>query len=136
MIHFYNTLIHSIFLLFSFYSFMYRFWFYSFLAIFYPVNSPVPSAALWGTFLIAAFKESSPVFVAASSNSIHYFLDRFLPNGKKFISFSILSCLWFSRITCHLYFLISKITLSPISNVLSFWLVNGIVTSSKSVLYK
>ena len=36
--------------------------------IFFPINPPVASAALWTTFLEVVFKASSPVFVSVSNN--------------------------------------------------------------------
>ena len=51
-------------------------------AILFPIDSPVPSAALWTTFLEVVFRASSPVLVAVSNKCLPYLLDRFLANEK------------------------------------------------------
>ena len=46
------------------------------------MNSPVPSATSWTTFLETVFRASSPAFVAVSKNCFLHLLDRFLANDK------------------------------------------------------
>ena len=58
---------------------------YNFLAILFPINSPVASAALWTNFLEAVFRGSGPVLVAAFNNCLWYLLDRFLTNDKNIL---------------------------------------------------
>ena len=47
-----------------------------------PINSPVASAVLWVTYLVAVFRTSSPVFVAVSNSCFLYLFDRFFANEK------------------------------------------------------
>ena len=53
-----------------------------FSAILLPINSPLPSAVLWTTFLEAVFAKSSSVFVAMSNIFFLYLSDRFLANDE------------------------------------------------------
>ena len=80
MFHFYNTCLNSFNISFrcsgeiiissSFMEFVSGtgFGFTILLAIFFSRNSPVASAALWATFLVAVFKVSSHNLVVASNN--------------------------------------------------------------------
>ena len=90
------------------------------IAILFPKNSTVASAALSYTFLVAVLKAFIYVFVAASNNFLRYLLERFLPNDKSPYPFTYF--LRFSRITDYHYLLISsvKLILFSISKDLPF----------------
>ena len=94
------------------------------------------SAVLWRTFAA-----SSTIFVAVwncSSTSFFSIFVRYIScKWQKSMSFDVLCCSWFYRITYHFYLLINnaKLTSFSISNGLSFWFGNIKIISSNSVKF-
>ena len=96
------------------------FGFTALIAILFPKNSTVASAALSYTFLVAVLKAFIYVFVTASNNFLRYLLERFLQNDKS--PHPLTYFLRLSRITDYHYSLIGsvKLTLFSISKSLPF----------------